>query len=160
MRMYSQHFLAWLTFKNGLLILILSDLHLKSYHLSRFLRLYKKSQKFAYCLLSVFITDVEKLMTKFLIAILLVIIGLKLKAESGAFVSKYNIVTFTIEDEEAKYEKEENGSSKNDNNDKFDAYYLHYIFCITSRQLPTLLRFYQPYFGFIDQPNTPPPDLT
>lgn len=99
-------------------------------------------------------------MTNFLIAILLLIIGLKFRAEGGAFVSKYNIVTLTLEDEEAKYEKEETGSSNNDNNDKFHAYYLDYILCNTSNQLPTLSRYYRPYCGFIDQPNTPPPDLT
>ncbi len=103
-------------------------------------------------------------MTKFLIAILLIIVALKLIVDD-ALVYKYNTVNYAVHDEEDKndkndFEKGEKDKEKKDNEDKFYNYYIirHASFNPAIVQLASL-RFKLPDSGFGDKPYTPPDAL-
>ena len=100
-------------------------------------------------------------MTKFLLTILLIVIGLKLIVDD-ALVYKYTAVNVTLHDEEGSSEKGDNGKSEKDedkkgNEDKFFCYYtIDSALSNTKVKLfPTLVH-HLPHSGFADKPYTPP----
>ncbi|HEX8677020.1 MAG TPA: hypothetical protein VF700_07360 [Segetibacter sp.] len=100
-------------------------------------------------------------MTKFLLTILLIVIGLKLIVDD-ALVYKYTAVSVTLQDEEGNSEKGDNENSKKDedkkgNEDKFFCYYSidSGSFNTEVKLFPTLVH-HLPDSGFADKPYTPP----
>ena len=96
-------------------------------------------------------------MIKFLLAILIVITGLKLFADSGALVYKYATVKL-LQDEEGKNETDER--EKNSKEDSEDIFYSDYLtpsalFNSVSKSHSTLSH-HKLHSGFVDKPLTPP----
>jgi hypothetical protein len=96
---------------------------------------------------------------KIILAIILLFPVVKLTAERGVCVYKYDISKLTEETEEGKKQNEEQGKSSYDQDDK----YLHRYTRVNApnKALPSLpLRINQDeYFSFAARPNTPPPDI-
>lgn len=100
-------------------------------------------------------------MTKFLLTILLIVIGLKLIVDD-ALVYKYTAVNVTLHDEEGSSEKGDYGKSEKDedkkgNEDKFFCYYTidSALFNIKVKLSPSSGH-HLPDSGFADKPYTPP----
>ena len=100
-------------------------------------------------------------MAKYLLTILLIVIGLKLIVDD-ALVYKYTAINVTLQDEEGNSEKGDQQNSKkdvdkNDNEEKFFCYYSidSASFNTEVKLSPTLLH-HLPDSGFADKPYTPP----
>lgn len=100
-------------------------------------------------------------MAKFLLVILLIVIGLKLVVDD-ALVYKYTAFNITLPDEESnsekgEYEKSEKDEDKKDNEDKFFCYYLiDSASLYTEVKLSPSLGHHLAGSGFADKPYTPP----
>jgi hypothetical protein len=96
-------------------------------------------------------------MTKLLLAILIIITGVKLFTDSGALVFKYSTVKLLLEDEEGKKQNDEQKDSKQDNEDFFYAHYLvHSAIVSRTGTLQFSLTQHKLHKGFADKPFTPP----
>lgn len=100
-------------------------------------------------------------MTKFLLTILLIVIGLKLIVDD-ALVYKYTYVYVTLHDEEGSSEKGDDGKSEKDedkkgNEDELFCYYTidSALFNIKVKLSPSSGH-HLPDSGFADKPYTPP----
>lgn len=98
-------------------------------------------------------------MTKFLIAIILLATGIKYISGCSAFdYNSYGFAELSLQDEESEQQKGEQEKSKNDNEEKV---FLHSIVCSflnTSAKFSKILWQQDAYLGFVNSPNTPPPD--
>ena len=98
-------------------------------------------------------------MTKFLIAILLLLAAFKLIADNRAFVNKYDLAKCTEQEGEEKQEVNEHGKGKYNTEDHF------YFYSSLNPSVPYALKTssktnlqQDTYIGFVGKPNTPPPD--
>lgn len=101
-----------------------------------------------------------ELMTKFLIAILLLVAGFKLVADSRAFVSKYDFANCAEQDGEGKQEVKEDGKEKYGKEDSF--YFCSFLNpSILRTSIASLKANYQQdiYISFVGKPITPPPNI-
>ena len=99
-------------------------------------------------------------MTKFLLALMIILTGVKFTADNAALIHKCSIVEAAGEDEKSQGEKEEHKNCKHDNEDKLLPYHPgHYTVSALQLQSSFLVAHHKPYCSFVDRPNTPPPDL-
>jgi hypothetical protein len=98
-------------------------------------------------------------MKKIVLAILVIIMGVKVIADTSTFASKYSIIKLANEDEENKKEKEENKHSKRNNDDIYYADVEVTQLIKVTAMVPSFLNPLKQYSRFIDRPNTPPPDF-
>jgi hypothetical protein len=99
-------------------------------------------------------------MTKFLIAIVLLITGVKYTAGGSAFTyNRYHFAELILQGEESEQEKGEHGKCKYD---KEDEIFLHSTVIpplATPAQFLKISCHQDAYWGFVNSPTTPPPDV-
>lgn len=99
-------------------------------------------------------------MTKFLIAILLLLAGFKLIADNRGFVYKYDYSNCVEQEEEEKTEVKEQGKAKYSSEDNF---YFYNVFDpavpYTSIKSSKANLEQDTYTAFVGKPNTPPPNM-
>lgn len=98
-------------------------------------------------------------MTKFLIAILLFATGVKHISNCFAFdYNRYDFAELTLPDEESEQEKGDQGKSKNESEDKMSPHSIPGPFFNTPTTHLQVSLQQEAYLGFVNSPNTPPPD--
>lgn len=99
-------------------------------------------------------------MTKFLLALVLLVTGVKVISNSHVFVCKSDLSNLILCEEEGKKEKGDQGKSKYDNDDKVCTCYM--LSLVTPRPLTSskLILPEGTYLAFFNRPNTPPPDFS
>lgn len=99
-------------------------------------------------------------MTKFLLALMIILTGVKFTADNAALIQKCSIMKPGGQDEKSQDEKEEHKNCKHDNEDQFYACYpaRHNLSNVQLKNSSPLTPF-GPYCSFAGRPNTPPPDL-
>jgi hypothetical protein len=98
-------------------------------------------------------------MTKFLLAVVLIVTGVKVISNSDGLAFKNNFSNLVVEDEEEKKEKGDQGKSKYDNEDKLCPRSMSGLLISgTSTSLKPVMP-EDAYVAFVDRPNTPPPNI-
>ncbi|MCW3113756.1 MAG: hypothetical protein JWR18_2152 [Segetibacter sp.] len=116
----------------------------------------KHPWRFAYSLLRIFL--LKTAMLKFLLTILLISSGTRIVTGNGLSMLNYGLDKLWVQEEEDGKEKPEKKQTKQTDDD-FPVYYQVHCRATPSGGDDTIpLRHHEPYYGFFDQPNTPPPD--
>jgi hypothetical protein len=106
----------------------------------------------------IFPTAITMLMTKFLLAVMLLVSLLKVVCNGDVFANKNQLSNLILHEEEGKKEKGSQGKSKYDHEDKVCPRYLSFPEMPDFSTSSNLLLAEDTYLAFVNRPTTPPPN--